>query len=560
LSITYPEGTSTTFTYDATGNVLTAGNAVASYTFTYDSAGRALSVADGSGRTIKYNYDPLGRKLKTSYPEGSVVSYAYDAAGRLSSMVNGEGRAYDYRYDTAGRRSSLKFPNGTKATYNYDPAGRLTEVTHKTSSGATIASFRYGLDKVGNRLSKVMPNGTVSYQYDPVYRLTEALYSTPGYSGNSTGNGGGIANATQQQKEFYSYDPVGNRLTSHRNKVHEYNEGNQLVSDGGTYAYDKNGNLIQKTTSDGTTAYVWDYENRLVKVTGPDGTITEFSYDPFGRRISKKVTQGTEAVTTQYFYDDKNLILEYDGAGGTVTNKYVHGPGIDEPVAVMNGKGTYFYHLDGLGSVVALTDQRGTTVETYEYDSFGNLKDQKNRIKQAFSYTGREWEETGLHYYINRYYDPIDGRFLGKDPIGIGGGINLYGYVGNNPVNRTDPFGLFSVEGFPSESQAQVINAINEVLKKLADNPCCAGGDKQAKRYADLLNRATIVYKSDLMRCAYTPLKSLVFSNEIQLGSKAFSFSACCHLGSTIFHEVTHLDWSTEGTGRKAEADCFGCK
>jgi len=244
--------------------------------------------------------------------------------------------------------------------------------------------------------------------------------------------------------------------------LYAYNEGNELVSDSETYAYDKNGNLIRKVASDGTTAYTWDYENRLIKVTRPDGTVIQFSYDPFGRRISKKVTQGAAVTTmTRYFYDDKNLILEYDGAG-SVGNKYVHGPGIDEPLAVMTSKGTYFYHLDGLGSVVALTDQRGITVQTYGYDSYGNMNDQKSRVKQAFSFTGREWDkETELYYYRARYYDPKGGRFISKDPIAILGNIsnnsynvsekqylssivNPYSYTENNPINFTDPTGLAS--------------------------------------------------------------------------------------------------------------------
>jgi RHS repeat-associated protein len=88
-----------------------------------------------------------------------------------------------------------------------------------------------------------------------------------------------------------------------------------------------------------------------------------------------------------------------------------------------------------------LTDEKGRTVQSYDYDSFGNLKDQKERIKQPYTFTAREWDrETGLYYYRARYYDPKVGRFISKDPIGFDGGdVNLYQYVGNNPVNFTDP-------------------------------------------------------------------------------------------------------------------------
>ncbi len=85
----------------------------------------------------------------------------------------------------------------------------------------------------------------------------------------------------------------------------------------------------------------------------------------------------------------------------------------------------------------------------YEYDSFGNMKHHGHKIKQPYAYTGREWDrETRLYYYNARYYDPQMGRFLEIDPIGFAGGdINLYAYVGNNPVNLTDPLGLYTMPG-----------------------------------------------------------------------------------------------------------------
>ncbi len=138
------------------------------------------------------------------------------------------------------------------------------------------------------------------------------------------------------------------------------------------------------------------------------------------------------------------MFLGVRGAG-TVGNRYTHGPGVDEPLALSNNKGNYYYHADGLGSVVALTDVTQTVVQDYQYGFFGDLKDQKNRIKQPYRYTGREWDkETGLYFYRARYYDATVGRFTQKDPIGLRGGINLYNYVGGNPINWTDPWGLFS--------------------------------------------------------------------------------------------------------------------
>jgi RHS repeat-associated protein len=112
-------------------------------------------------------------------------------------------------------------------------------------------------------------------------------------------------------------------------------------------------------------------------------------------------------------------------------------------------RNTYFFHADGLGSIVNLTDQRGRVVQSYEYSSFGRMKEQGGEVKQPYGFTGREWDkELGLYYYRARYYDPKAGRFISKDPIGFAGGdVNLYRYVGNDSVNWVDPSGLFRWHG-----------------------------------------------------------------------------------------------------------------
>lgn len=446
LKKSYPDGTEETYTYDVRGNILTATNQHMGYSFTYDAAGKVTKITDSTGKAISYEYDALGNKTKTVTPDGRTITYSYDK-GRLAGIL--DGATFAFGYDSLGRRASLVYPNGDMTTYGYDKDGQLATLVQKNAKGTIITSNSYTLDKISNRLSNTTQDRSTSYTYDAIYRLTQALSSTPGYSANSTGKGGGIPNATQQQKEFYTYDAVGNRLSSDKTNVYVYNQGNQLVINGGTYSYDRNGNLTQKVTSDGTTTYTWDYEDRLVKVSTPT-TTSEYAYDPFGRRIEKKVTENGATTTTRYFYDGQAILFEYDDSG-TIGNRYTHGPNIDEPLMLTTGKDKYYYHADGLGSIIALTDQAGKVVQAYEYDSFGNLKDQKNRVKQPYAYTGREWDrETGLYYYRARYYDPMEGRFISKDLISFAGGdVNLYGYAQNNPINNTDPSGLISTDFNP---------------------------------------------------------------------------------------------------------------
>lgn len=108
-----------------------------------------------------------------------------------------------------------------------------------------------------------------------------------------------------------------------------------------------------------------------------------------------------------------------------------------------NGQ-NYNFHQDGLGSIIAITDASGNKVQSYDYDSFGNPT-ATTIFRNSYQLTGREWDwEIGLLFLRNRYYDPVLGKFISKDPISFAGGdTNLYRYVGNNPVNWIDPSGLW---------------------------------------------------------------------------------------------------------------------
>ncbi len=308
-------------------------------------------------------------------------------------------------------------PNGIATNYAYDPLSRLQSVLHKLGAN-TVDGATYGYDNAGNRTSKTNQlNLAVSnFAYDNIYQLT------------------GVMGATS---ESYTYDFVGNRLSSASVPTSTYNSSNELTGAGSaTYTYDNNGNTITKTDASGTMAYTWDFENRLTSVQPPGQPLVTFKYDPFGRRIQKG------SIT--YLYEGANLVEEAD-AGGNLTARYVFGPGIDEPVAAYRGTWKY-YQADALGSITSLATLSSTVSDSFVYDSFGNLTSSTGAFTQPFRYTAREYDsEAGLYFYRARYYDATAGRFISEDPSGYNGGLNVYKYVRNNPLLFSDPLGLCPV-------------------------------------------------------------------------------------------------------------------
>jgi len=261
-----------------------------------------------------------------------------------------------------------------------------------------------------------------SYGYDNIYQLLSAT------QGATT-------------TETYTYDQVGNRTASLGVASYTTNSSNEMTANSNaSYTYDLNGNETSKIDSTGTTNYTWDYENRLTSVTLPSsGGTVSFSYDPFGRRIKKVSSAGTSI----FAYDLDNMVEEANSSG-SVVSRYAQAECIDEPLAMHRASVTSYFEQDCLDTVISLSNGSGTLTQTYTFDSFGKQTASSGSLINPFQFTGREFDsETGLYFYRARYYSSGEGRFSSEDPLRFfSGATNFFNYVGANPVNLVDPFGL----------------------------------------------------------------------------------------------------------------------
>lgn len=363
----------------------------------YDGFGEMTSETvnlSGTPEKMSYQYDPDGNRTQVSYPDGIYIQYNYDGLDRLQTVLqNGTTSLATYSYDGNGRLGELSRAGGLAwTTYGYDGISRLNSLAHTFSSPANDVTYSIT-------------------QYNADDQITSETISNSGYAVLATGSQSYTANGLNE------YSAVG----------------------GTSFGYDGRGNL----TGDASYNYSYDVENRL---TGSSLNNTVLTYDPLGRLYEVSSSLGT----TTFLYDGNRITAEYNGSG-TLTNRYVYGIGGDDPIVWYKGSSVaspQYLFADHEGSIVAVTGSSGSVVAINQYDSYGQ-GGTSSQNQGRFQFTGQAYiPALNQYYYKARMYDPSLGRFMQTDPIGYEDDLDLYAYVGNDPVDGTDPSGTLCVLGY----------------------------------------------------------------------------------------------------------------
>jgi len=444
-SICYPADRVVTATYNEVGLPQSLTWPEDKINFSFNTNGVLTGIASTSGVSWAYGFD--GPLLTNAYLTGPVtgrigityntdlhpcvvtingtvsIPYTYDndllitGAGDMELRRDAQngfltntvlGQVSDYRsFNGFGERSSYSA---------YFSATSVYSVVHSSDLMGRITSRVEAVLGVTNRYD---------YYYDEVGRLTQV---------NTNG-------ATYSQ---YQYDPNGNRtnaVVAAAVSAAQYDAQDRLLTYGSaTYQYNAWGSLTNRSVGGTNTAYRYDTRGSLLEVR--EGTnVILYTVDPMGRRIAEK---RNGSVVQRLVYQDFLKPAAEISADGSILAYFVYATRVNVPDYIVKTGRTYRIITDHLGSVRLVVDaETGGIAQRLDYDEFGRVTQDSNTGFQPFGFAGGLYDhDTGLVRFGFRDYDSGIGRWLSKDPVGLSGGLHLYVFVGNNPVNYIDPWGL----------------------------------------------------------------------------------------------------------------------
>ena len=505
VSVTNAAGAQWRIDYDAAGRVVREtdfdGRVV---TYRRDAAGQLVESTTGAGEPTTYTWDALGR-LTGKRRGDRVTTYAYDAAGRLVRATNADadltfaydrlgrvvaetsdGREVRSAYDRSGLRTARRTASGVTSTWSYDAASAPAELS---TAGRSI---RFAHDPAGREIGRVFGAATRAQTWDANDRLVEQVVAGAdgqprqrrAYRHRADDVLAGVDDLLSGRREFaldrlgrvtglqrpdggerYAYDAAGNIAVAEwadhpAAGPREYT--GTLVRRAGDveYRYDDLGRLTWRQQPGGPAgwSFAWNADDRLEQVRTPDGHEWRYAYDALGRRVAKRLLgpDGTVAAETVFVWDGivpAEEIVTNGGAPARVTT-WDWEPDRPVPVSVLDrhtradgGLDEQFHAVvaDLIGSPAELVDESGR-ITWHSAQTLWGLE-AGGPAATPLRFPGQYFDaETGLHYNVNRYYEPETGRYISPDPIGLGGGTNPHAYV-RNPTGWLDPVGLKGGKG-----------------------------------------------------------------------------------------------------------------
>ena len=470
-------------------SVLTSSSSLLT-SYSYDEYWRMTNVTSVAGsfttlyKDVTAGSTPMAADLvaELDLPGGSAITNEFDDLARMLSTVLGNSQlstlnVHQYQYNEGNQRTNQTFMAGNYMSYAYDDIGQLK--TAKGWESDTITprqheQFGFAYDK-GWNLNRRTNNALV--QTFGVNNLNELTNATR--TGNMTVVGNTTTAATSVTlnnsiAELYGDNAFARTNVSLVNGTNTFTaiaENATGLKDTNiitaylptpvTYYYDARGNL----TNDGRRVFYYDDENQLTSVTVSNAWRSEFAYDGMmRRRIRKEYTWQSSAWLktneVRYVYDGRLVIQERDTNNLTLVT-YTRGNDLSGTREGAGGIGgllartanlpqltpsvwSAFYHADGNGNITAMVNPSGNRVAQYHYDPYGNLLDMNGPLAEAnlIRFSSKEHHaNSGLVYYLYRYYDSNLQRWVNRDPIEESGGRNLYEFVGSQPVSKFDPLG-----------------------------------------------------------------------------------------------------------------------
>ncbi|MET3382215.1 MULTISPECIES: RHS repeat-associated core domain-containing protein [Variovorax] len=521
------------FAYDRNGRLLEAANSDARLQWFYDPAGNLTRehhhyLERKRTAVWQHRYDELNQRIATVRPDGHVTQWLTYGSGHVHGLMLDGQDILGFERDDLHREVAREQGNGLSQRQKYDPAGRLLEqqisrtrpgAIEATAGGSIQRSYSY--DKAGQLVGiGDSRRGNLSYRYDPVGRLLEA---------NS-----------RVGREVFAFDPAGNIVdppTANDPLRHPANKllDNLLKSYAGTsYCYDERGNMTERVRNGWRTVFAWDGFNRMMAATDQSGITTTFSYDALGRRLAKRSGEtmtlfGWDGDVLAFESTQSKSAIEEGGERGWSVH-YIHEANSFVPLvqvrratamtlsettdakALMQANGGVydieqdplwngeqrhvprafdrkemaFYQCDHLGTPQELTDHEGSVAWSAQYKAWGEAREaiseagRRAGIANPIRFQGQYFDaETGLHYNRHRYYEPLSGRYVSRDPIGLDGGNNIYQYA-PNPSQWVDPLGLAKKD---QKSQKPCQSKKNSTEPKLPEKIIAQDGGLRLEHY-----------------------------------------------------------------------------